>query len=193
MFAYCNNIPVILGDFSGTAAVHCIAYTYGGGSPLDDTVAPLRDVTEEIADVLSNAAFNARIRRSTADIAFYSSGRVDYIVSIYLEFYSLVNHGATWDIKREHVWEDTIGTSYPGFDTAVLFCGMVMTPESLGNFTYGYLGCAYGIPLDQLIAGSYYAAGFPIDRSGLNNEMGDWAYVALGYTYAEKRHFEGGI
>ena len=58
-----------------------------------------------------------------------------------------------------------------------------MTPEQLGNFTYGVLGYAYGIPLDHLLVGSYYAAGFPISGKRFENEIVDWFYVSMGYEY----------
>ena len=59
-----------------------------------------------------------------------------------------------------------------------------MTPEYLGNFTYGYLGHEYGIPYPILLAGSYYAAGFPTANTDLINEMNDWRYISMGYMYA---------
>lgn len=61
-----------------------------------------------------------------------------------------------------------------------------MTPENLGNYTYGYLGAAYGFSLDILYLGSYYAAGFPvIGTTAYDNEMfEDRPYIKLGYiTY----------
>ena len=64
------------------------------------------------------------------------------------------------------------------------FCGFAMTPEYLGNFTYGYLGHEYGIPYPILLAGSYYAAGFPTANTDLINEMNDWRYISMGYMYA---------
>ena len=59
---------------------------------------------------------------------------------------------------------------------------MDMTPEQLGNYTYGYIGAAYGFDIPVLICGSYYAAGFPIGGSDLSNEVNDWNYVVLGYN-----------
>ena len=66
-----------------------------------------------------------------------------------------------------------------------------MIPEHLGNFTYGYLGHAYDIPYPILIAGSYYAAGFPASGPDLENEVNDWRYITMGYIYAEIKYLEG--
>ena len=110
---------------------------------------------------------------------------------IYLEFYSLVNHNAPWDVKLKESWNTTIGTPFPGENVEVQFYGNMMTPEMLGNFTYGYLGYSYGIPLDILIAGSYYAAGFPRSGKALTNEILDWASVWKGYFYASNCIIEG--
>ena len=60
-----------------------------------------------------------------------------------------------------------------------------MTPEMLGNYTYGYLGYAYDIPLEVLILGSYHAAGWPSADSPLGAaEMWDWNYIHFGYWKA---------
>ena len=99
----------------------------------------------------------------------------------YMSFYNLVNHHAPWDIKEEASWKTTIGTEFPGYNVQVKYCGMLMTPEALGNYTYGYLGRAYGIPLDFLCTGSWYAAGFPTSRSAPENERIDQEYIKFGY------------
>ena len=69
----------------------------------------------------------------------------------------------------------------------------MVTPEDLGNFTYGYLGQAYDIPLIVLLGGSYCAADFPTEADDLLNELKDWYHIAIGYAFAEKGHLEGGI
>lgn len=68
---------------------------------------------------------------------------------------------------------------------------MTMIPENLGNFTYGYLGHEYGIPYPVLIAGSYYAAGFPTEEADLYNEVNDWMYITMGYEYAAMGYLKG--
>ena len=100
---------------------------------------------------------------------------------IYLEFYLLVNHEAIWDIKRPTCWENLIGTPFPGEGVKVIYRGELMTPEDIGNFTYGYLGGAYNIPLGILYAGSYYAAGYPTSPEDRANEANDRTYITKGY------------
>ena len=112
-----------------------------------------------------------------------------------LWFYRQVNHLAPWDIKRPIRWEETIGSTFPGtyinnryatsFDT-IYFRGQRMTPESLGNWTYGYIGAAQGIPLNVLVAGSWVAAEGPVSGDDWVNERGDWVYVQRGF-YAWRR------
>lgn len=58
-----------------------------------------------------------------------------------------------------------------------------MTPESLGNFTYGMLGKSLGLSLPELYAGSYVAAGLPYSGVKLANETYDWTYIRKGYYY----------
>ena len=73
---------------------------------------------------------------------------------VYLDFYNTVADNNPWDIKVDTSWEETIGTAYPGnIDTKVLYRGRIMTPENLGNYTYGYLGAAYRFNLDILYLG----------------------------------------
>ena len=59
-----------------------------------------------------------------------------------------------------------------------------MTPEELGNFTYGYIGGAFGIPYAILIGGSWVVAGLPISGNDLAGEFKDWRHITIGYeTY----------
>ena len=121
-------------------------------------------------------------------------------------FYNQMNHNAPWDIKVPARWEETIGSTFLGrFDTPIYFRGSRMTPESLGNWTYGYIGAAMGIPLTILLGGSFYAAGFPmpsnfgpalpppfvgpsvaVPNPQFQDEMGDWGYIRRGF-HARRR------
>ena len=142
-----------------------------------------RDVTEEILKPLYEEATYAQ----TFNVI--TKGLLgDNLISqavILEEFYNKVNHNAPWDIKRQSSWEQTIGTPFPGIGAEVVFGGTTMTPECLGNLTYGFLGYHYGISLDTLYLGSYYAAGFPTEGEALDNELWDWSYVTAGYVLAE--------
>ena len=154
---------------------------------LDDAFAEKRDVTLEVTTALESATSNAETKRVLVEVLgkystfAYVWGRLN----IYDEFKNTVNHNKAWDIKRKERWEETIGIPYPGFDTKVIYKGQEVTPENLGNITYGYLGASYGIPVVALIGGSYYAAGFPTEGDALNNEVGDWHHIYIGYMQYE--------
>jgi len=58
-----------------------------------------------------------------------------------------------WDIKLPDKWRNTIGTTFPGAGHVVRLNGTFVTPEDIGNQTYGYLGSAAGFPEDVLLMG----------------------------------------
>jgi len=132
---------------------------------------PMRDVTKEV---------NKPLRSSAAD-AWYIR-RTESQITVYKTFVQWVNHGAPWDIKREKSWINTIKTKFPGaYNTEVIYTGRIMTPEFLGNYTYGYLGSAFRIPHDVLIGGSVVAAA-PKALKDIQNEIGDWTHVTKGFN-----------
>ena len=53
-----------------------------------------------------------------------------------------------------------------------------MTPEDLGNYTYGYIGRYFGFSLEVLLLGSYYAAGYPKIGMERWNEDKDQYFVS---------------
>ena len=111
-------------------------------------------------------------------------------VGIYYAFYKLVEPNGPWDLKVAECWEKTIGAKYPGFDVKVYFDGWLMTPEELGNFTYGYIGGAFGIPYLILIGASWVVAGFPTSGDDLAGEYKDWKHISIGYkAYQNSRMF----
>ena len=100
----------------------------------------------------------------------------------YIWFISQVNHNKPWDIKRSESWESTIGSTYPGSAGAeVVYNGYIVTPEYLGNYTYGYIGAAMGISSRMLHTGSFVAA-LPIKTwDSFMNEFSDWNAIDAGY------------
>ena len=138
------------------------------------------DVTYLLSPVLAGTVLAAEIIRFWVDILPWHQ-RLSGEISIYKSFYNWVKSGGPWDLKLEECWESTIGAKYPGFDEKVCFNGWLMTPEELGNFTYGYIGGAFGIPLEVLYAGSWYAAGFPITGESVDGEYKDRYHIESGY------------
>jgi hypothetical protein len=108
-------------------------------------------------------------------------------------FYNQVDHERPWDIKSPEMWLETIGTEFPGEGVFVSFRDMVMTPEELGNFTFGYIGAALGLPLPVLLGGSVYAAhtGDALGSFGqiVNEFAGDWPLIFGGFrAFDESRY-----
>jgi len=78
----------------------------------------------------------------------------------YRWFIKQVNHGGDWDIKNIGPWNRTIAANTaPGELTPIVVNGQIVTPNMLGNMTYGYLGVASGYTLAALLTGGDYAAG----------------------------------
>lgn len=184
LYAYCGNNPVMHIDPTGKCTV-AWSKGYQGPCPgqgkpgcMDNYPSVLadptpRDVTKEVNEILHPTARQCSYDRILGPIKYY-------------KFYTMVNHNEEWDIKRPDPWVETIGTPFPGQETQIVYNGEVMTPQGLGNYTYGYLGAAFGIPLQALYAGSYYAAGLPVDYNLLSHEIGeDWKYITQGYIAAK--------
>ena len=139
-----------------------------------------RDVTRKVNAVLLPAAEEARLSRTTVnDMAI--NDRFYGEMEIYIEFFTMVTHEGDWDIKRKASWNNTIDLIFPGRGAAIIYEGVLMTPECLGNYTYGYLGASYGFPQEAIILGSYAAAGFPNRGKDFYNEHIDQSYVLAGY------------
>lgn len=104
-------------------------------------------------------------------------------------FYNIVNHRAPWDIKREEPWNRTVTggiPTWPGFGNPVYFRGSIGDVEYLGNYTYGYIGAAFGFPLSALILGSIYAAPLGTHAQRVN-EVQDWSPITRGFESAVRR------
>ena len=196
MFAYCLNNPVTATDPTGYDSttdsngngiadyleIRWFVQTEKAKIQLASKNGALRDVTEEVDKALKYACFIGDAYRALIE----SGGpifRAEMSVYALKKFYTMVNHEAEWDIKRKAQWESTIGTTFPGYDTVVLYHNQAMTPEMIGNYTYGVIGEAFGFPIDTLLAGSFVAAGFPTEGAELINEYTDWNYIRRGYYH----------
>ena len=192
LFAYCENNPVNMVDPSGCAPVSIANQIANAAAELhyrqmsyflnnrivsgSVTVINPKDVTKEVNNALIPYILEAqKIRKLAYKLGYIGEANVLKI------FYNWVNHRAVWDIKVEKIWESTIGTPFPGQDVPIYYNGMLMTPESLGNYTYGRIGAAFGISYKTLIYGSYYATGLSSRKSVLYNEFNDHKYISLGY------------
>jgi len=102
----------------------------------------------------SNEKKKFRIETDSAFIYFGDTAR--NIDSLY-SYYSLFNHRAKYDIKREECWNEFFSIPYPGWGTEFWFNGYIMTPEILGNYLYGLTGCYWGFPGIVIHQGAGYA------------------------------------
>ena len=105
------------------------------------------DCTEVLNEVFVNAANEAR------NVMLFCPN----IINNLLWFKSKVDHKAVWDIKREDSWKVTVGTTYPGKESKVMFYGKLYSTSELSNILYGYAGTAMNIPEEILYMGGGYA------------------------------------
>jgi len=196
MFCYCLNNPVNNADYMGNKTINIRGYgvdssvwaklvmEYGSVNAMNklcsDPDKYVRNVTEEINTALKPYVLSGEKIGSVANSDLLH-GNIQNKLYAGNSFYNLVNHGHLWDIKLEESWQQAIGTTFPGVDVHVSYNNMFMTPEDLGNYTYGYLGGAYGFSLPTLIIGSWYAASFPIQGEALQGEFKDWKRIIRGY------------
>ena len=99
-------------------------------------------------------------------------------------FANTVGNDGIWNIKRGgEAWATSIGTTFPGVNSKVVFLGRIVTVEDIGNITFGYLGSAASFPETILIAGSvgnHFATHF---NSGWSNEFSDHNMIKLGIDW----------
>lgn len=179
-------------------------------SPENPNFNDIRDVTTEINEPLHIVTAKAEELRAAhlltdlqssrnplnhgTQIYFTTKAGVQYGSNLWW-FYKEVTHGGSWDIKVPEMWDKTIGTEPPGSDTPIVFRGQIMTRESLGNWTYGYIGAALGLPSEMLLAGSWGAdaiykngktvrisPSFPWQGEKWENERGDWDHILDGFN-----------
>jgi hypothetical protein len=141
-----------------------------------------KDISVPFNKALNNIVITAQgIREQNAGNGLVGKG----VAGIW--FVSQVDHKMPWDIKRREQWEKTIASIYPGSSsTEVVLYGTITTPEKLGNISYGYIGAALGLSLDELYAGSWVAADFPRKAKDVQNEMNDRISIKAGYDWYKK-------
>jgi RHS repeat-associated protein len=162
-----------------------------------------RDVTDEV-----NAALRPTVQEAMRRSVTPYNDTVRYAIGCgmtenLLWFYNQVDREKTWDIKLRTSWEGdkvegttgTIGTEFPGVGVPVTFRGHTMTPEQLGNYTYGYIGAALGLELEELRLGSTYAAFIRGESNWYNplqwiDELCDWCDILRGFNDFERSNYE---
>ena len=154
------------------------------------------------------AVINRRLDEALVEFQEHSllSGDVDTLLIRYAQlkdignlfwFAQQVGINCPWDIKRENSWKEQFGDEItipkyygyidkddPGFipDQEFIYEDIVVTRESLGNITYGYLGSSMNIPPDFL-----YMAGGLVEIVSNNDHLGQvWEFITnFGGSYGE--------
>jgi len=185
MFVYCLNNPVNAIDPDGRRAIFTCC-TYCAENAVMPTqaqqnagVVPIQHNGQWMLD------FSVPIRNAL------DATIPDHLLVFHIPrpfwFYHQVNHEAPWDIKIPDMWNNTIGAyTFPGPYAVVHFEGFAMTPEQLGNFTYGYIGTAEGFPRKILFMGSVFAA-YTVNVLGtqaqIADELMDWFFINQGVNH----------
>jgi surface protein len=93
--------------------------------------------------------------------AVYEFDIENYTSTRYPIFFSEVNNGKEWDVKRINSWRTTIpNISYYTAQFEFKYRDYYMNAEDLGNYIYGYTGNAFGFALKELLDASNIVAFF---------------------------------
>jgi len=196
LFTYCLNNPVMLTDHTGYIACNCGSgrvCTQNTGAeqsrvrePVSTTPMPTPEQTAAgMTMVLRGGAWilDVTVPVNNALAVTAAEAAAQGPLARWTWFLGQVNHFGPWDIKWEDQWNDTIAPyTFPGLGTPIRFRGRVMTPDRLGNWTYGYIGAAAGFALLTLQTGSWYAAGMPLWGANLDMERGDRPDIRSGFN-----------
>ena len=64
-------------------------------------------------------------------------------ISYAQDFFNSFNGGGVYDLKSSSEWQNVVG----------YYDGILMEPQDIGNFHYGYVGRAYGLTTETLVLG----------------------------------------
>ena len=94
-------------------------------------------------------------------------------------FYNQVKPEGPWDLKHRPSWEAAFGNgTFHGATFNIIYEDTIITPELLGNITYGYWGSAMGYS-DELL---YFGGGVA------NNKWKVWKLLSQYYGESEDDH-----
>ena len=184
-YAYCMNNSVNRMDSSGMRSVNVLS-----NMPVVHDI-PRSEVTNKacvtkhaIDQLLDNVAPAMKERKRIKNA---NSNGFQSDMQVLMWFKDHVNHKAIWDYKAKGRTPEWL----IGHDAqTVTIDGNEMTMEEFGNFNYGFVGYAIGIPRDVLIMGSIYA--HYTSHGNLDDDPHDWEMINAGIDMA-KRYQEKGI
>ena len=104
-------------------------------------------------------------------------------------FYTQVNHGCVWDIKREEIWNNALpNVPYLGITEKFFFRNELISAEDAGNIMYGYAGRATGFGDVTLYWGGGVAAKHSLNNDEVNSpptygdDQNDHEKIEYGYN-----------
>ena len=194
MFAYCNNNPVLLADSHGLRPILSSSFEEETDEQKKASIVFMKryvksnftvyyDITNDVDAAFEEYVSSASEWRIVSDIISGPFSFSIFDVIGLFDFYSLNQDDGPLNYKNEDVWNSYINVPFPGKHSRVLYHGLVLSPEDLGNYLYGRLGAAKGYSIDLLLFASFYVADFPReDTPAYNNEMNDQKWIILGYN-----------
>lgn len=148
MYSYCNNNSIINKDPNGNISFRMMALIAGVGiAILANTVYQNKKAQKEINKVQKKKApdktkkLNDKMKKSVKELRKETMGQnpVKKLVS----FTEVVKTGSKYDLKSTPEWQQTIS-----------YNGIIMEPQDIGNFHFGYIGRSMGYSTDFLTAGA---------------------------------------
>ena len=186
LFAYCCNDFVNKTDIGGMRSKNVT-----GDMPVVHDI-PINPAANRaivnrhaIDQLLANVAI---AKKAVKKIAQMRRHPLERIIMTLCWFKNKVDHGSEWDYKRtkrKPKWLTEHGVEKVTVD------GIEMGMEEYGNFNYGFVGTAIGIPRAILIFGSYYA--HYTSYQNWNEDPHDLELIDAGIAMAERYIEEGFI
>lgn len=183
MYIYCKNNYINEDDISGHGVgLLIISLVLGAYAIVNDkkkrkkAVQNIKKIQKKKKDVKDKTKeINQKLQKTKSEVKKETEGK-NFVER--LKFvYDTSNDGKKYDLKLQDDWGDT-----------VIYDNLVMEAQDVGNFHFGYLGRAAGIPLDVLRLG---AGANQLKKYGLKttdnclsssycDDMRDTIYIELG-------------
>lgn len=153
MYLYCNNNCINYNDDSGHAvfAGLVIGLAVIGTGFLLNTISRMKKAKKEVKKVQSKKNIPDRTKEVDKLLNDNAQTILRYtydgqpISQKLITFKNKVQSNADMDLKNK-----------PEFQETISYKGIIMEPQDLGNFNYGYIGRAYGFSTDLLLLGASY-------------------------------------
>ena len=185
LYLYCLNDPSNRSDCNGMRSTTVLSDMPIAHDVPKDSVKSKECLTRDaVNQLLANAAI---AKKQVKDICETYSSFGERLYHLLVWFKNQVNHNAVWDYKRE---KRTPKWFSDHSESKVIVNDTEMGMEDFGNFNYGFVGYAMGIPRSILIFGSVYA--HYTSHGDYNDDQHDWDMIDAGIETA-KQYQERGL